>query len=269
MSKKIDLSDVSAVIPIRIDHPDRTRNLDAVMRYFEASFVNYELIIIERSLEQNCQFLEDSPNVNYEYIKDGELLHRTKMLNDGMKKSTRKFVASYDCDVAFVPSAIHDTLQVLREGKSIYVLPYNGVSIDIQKELRNNFMTDFDFSILPCYEPSIPLYTKGPNYEVVHNRGLGGAVFFEKEQFLANGGYNEKFISWGWEDNELFSRFTTLGYPIARIGGKINLYHFNHHRHVDSVATHAKAANNQNELRKVTSMNRDQLRNYVKTELRK
>ncbi len=96
---------------------------------------------------------------------------------------------------------------------------------------------------------------------------MGGAVFFERDTFLKSGGYNKNFISWGYEDNELVSRFLKLGYEIKRVGGDYCLYHMSHVRSIDSSPNHDKANHNRMEYLKVDSMDEKRLREYIAREL--
>jgi hypothetical protein len=183
-----------------------------------------------------------------------------------MRLSNRKYVASYDTDVIFHPKAIEEAMKILRSGE-IFVFPYNGVFIDITEGLKKTYVETLDHDHFPRYDSSVRLYTKGKDYHVIHNKGLGGAVFFEKETFLKHGGYNKNFISWGWEDNELVTRFSKLGYEIKRVGGDYCLYHLNHYRSVDSGPSHNKATHNQKEYLKVNGMTKERLEEYINSEL--
>lgn len=266
MNEKIDLSDFSIIIPIKIDHQDRLDNLNTVLRFFEKYFINYEVVVLEHDSTPKCEFLKTEKNVIYQFNKSVGLMHRTQMLNNGMKMTNRKFVSSYDADVVFHPKAIEEAMKLLRDG-NIFVFPYNGVFIDIFGGLKNNYITNLDHDTFPRYDSSVALYTNGKDYHVVHNRGLGGAVFFEKETFLKYGGYNKKFISWGYEDDELVCRFQKIGIKIVRVAGTYCIYHLNHFRSIDSSTNHEKIHNNKQELRKVTEMNKNTLIDYINNNL--
>ena len=125
----IDLSDLSIIIPFRYDTDHRIRNLDFVIRYFQKYFINYELIVLENAPEKKIGHIE--PHIQkYIYEKNTNLLHRTRMLNDGVKMSTRKFITCYDTDVVFRPEAVRDTMSLLRQGHP-FVFPYNGIFLEI------------------------------------------------------------------------------------------------------------------------------------------
>ena len=82
---------------------------------------------------------------------------------------------------------------------------------------------------------------------------------------------NEKFIGWGYEDNELIERFTKLDYKIGRVPGP--LYHLDHPRKSVSSYNSLKKMfgyfknpilkNNKREFKKVKSMSKKELLKYV------
>ena len=268
----IDLSDLSVIIPYRFDFIDRENNLKAILRYFEKFFTGYEIIILESAPVKKGAFLEEYPNIRYSYEKSDGLLHRTKMLNDGAKSSTRSYVSLYDTDVVFHPEAVRTTIKKLREG-SPFVFPYNGVVLALEKP-HDWFVGDFEFSSCPVLPKGGhrglvgTRYGAKSNFVYSHFNSDGGATFFNRDLFLEFGGYNEKFISWGWEDNEIVTRFTKLGYPPIKIDGA-NMIHLEHKRGEDSSRSHAQYLVNQREWSRVVKMNKLQLERYIQNELLK
>ena len=266
MNNKFDLSDLSIIIPFRMDTEDRLNNLNNIIRYFDLFFVNHELIIIENS--DQSFFVNTSSNTKYIFEKSTKLLHRTRMLNDGAKLSTRKYVALYDTDVVFYPYFLNDCMDNMRINSVVFSFPYNGIFMCISGQDKINFLRDFSFEKVPLIESgAVPgnKYTKEYTISCDHPTSVGGATIFQKDIFLQYGGYNKKFIAWGFEDNELVARFSKLGYSPSRSKG--NLIHLDHRRGLDSAPGHPFYTNNQQEYQKIVSMNKEQLLHYINTEL--
>jgi hypothetical protein len=259
----IDLSELSIVIPFRYDTEHRTRNLDFVIRYFQKYFINYELIVLESAPEKKIGDMEQYIQ-KYVYEKNTDLLHRTRMLNDGVKMSNRKFVTCYDTDVVFRPEAIAGTMELLRKGHP-FIFPYNGIFLEIEHILQGQFLKTIDFNTVPMLSSAVlyQYYGSVPSARCIHPSSVGGATFFNKNIFLSVGGYNKKFVAWGFEDNEIVVRFSMMGYIPIRVTNS-NLYHITHTRLVDSSPNHAKATNNEQELEKVKRMNKQQMVEYIK-----
>jgi predicted Zn-dependent peptidase len=87
---------------------------------------------------------------------------------------------------------------------------------------------------------------------------------FNTERFLQIGAYNEKFICWGAEDNELFTRCKILEHTKFR-DTDINsvCFHLFHRNAVRS--NHPYYQSNFDEAGRVESMSKEQLLNYIKT----
>jgi len=268
----INLSDLTIVIPFRYDTEDRIENLRNVIRYFNMYFRGHEFIIYEDGPIQYGSEFSAHSNVYYRFTENRDLLHRTKMLNDGAKQSNRAYVTLYDTDVVFRPEKIASTMELLRQGQS-FVFPYNGVFLDISGENKVKFLADLDFSLLPDVPPTNKLkdvvgkqFSNSVTCSGVHYKSCGGATFFNRDVFLICGGYNEQFISWGFEDNEIVSRFVKLGHAPVRTQG--NLFHLSHRRGLDSSTGHSKYTSNQALYMKVNSMSKIELINYVNNVLK-
>ena len=163
----------------------------------------------------------------------------------------------YDTDVIFLPDQIKECVEKLREGDSKFGLPYGGHTHFIKGAVRTSVINTLDIE-------SVPTSTH-PEVHLENPASVGGATFFDREYYLSVGGYNEKFIAWGFEDNEIVKRFTVLGQPPFRIPGR--LIHLCHRRGIDSGPTHNMYSHNQEEFNKINAMNKEQLENYIKMEL--
>ena len=107
--KKIDLSNATFIIPIRIESDDRLRNIITSLCYILANFktniivheVDSESVFAESALPQISEFL--CGNVEgLEHIfeqSDSSAFHRQRVLNDMIMMSTTKVVVNYDCDI--------------------------------------------------------------------------------------------------------------------------------------------------------------------------
>jgi predicted glycosyltransferase involved in capsule biosynthesis len=263
----IDTSDLTLVIPFKYDTEDRINNLRFVLKYYKKNFIDTKFVIIESGVEQRGKEFEGQHNVYYEFREETGLMHRTKMLNDGAKIAKTKFISAYDTDVFFKKDDTKRTMDALRSGKN-YVLPFNGIFLDVARTAKTQVEESLDAEFLPMIPHLVQRGNTihGDLIRCIVNNSVGGALFYNRERFLQLGGYNEKFISWGHEDNEIEHRFRMMGDPIFKIENS-NCYHLNHRRGKDSQMEHAHTANNKQELAKVRSMDRPTLEKYIQEEL--
>lgn len=247
----IDLSDVTFTIPVKIDHEDREKNLKVVVDYLVKHF-NTSIMICEQDTEKVPEILD---GYKFDYIKvnreDG-LIHRTRQLNVMAKQATTPYIANYDADVIFSVPQYVKTMELLRKDKADGVFPYAGRFEDVEKSVHVLFRNSLDIEVI-----------KEHHLHLNHPNSLGGAIFWNRKKFLEGGGENENFISWGWEDNERFNRFTKLGYRIKRVDGI--LYHLNHHRGHNSSPKNPEHTKNQHRYNKIMSLNKEQLLKEIKT----
>jgi predicted glycosyltransferase involved in capsule biosynthesis len=249
--EKIDLLDTTFTIPIKIEHSDRERNLKIVVDYISATF-NTNIIICEQDTDVAPELLKE---YSIQYIKtsrDDGLIHRTRQLNIMAKMANTPFIVNYDADVLLLPNQIIESIKALKENKKVIVSPYGGPCYDVPTRFHSRILEEKSLEFIDIKHCGL----MNPN-------SVGGAVFWNKDEFIDGGMENERFISWGYEDNERFSRYKKLGYNLVRIPGV--LYHLNHHRTPNSNHQHKFYTNNQSLFNKIDRMSKQQLVDEINT----
>ncbi len=251
VNSRIDLTDVTFAIPVRLDSKDRENNLNLTVDYLNYHFKT-NIIVCEESkishlkyVNNKCEYIHYSTDLNY--------THRTRTLNLIAKQSKTSIISIWDTDALVPVNQIVSSYRALSENRFDIIYPYNGIFVDLSQSLHQQLVDrEYDLKMLPksSFQPN-------------QGNSIGGAIFFQKKVFLEGGMMNEYFKSYGWEDNELIERFYKLGYKIGRVEGIfIHLYHS---RGENSSVKNIFAKNNQQELQKVKRMNRKQIEQYVKT----
>lgn len=262
----VDLSDVTFIIPLRIDSDDRVRNIITVLCFLLKNFntnvilkeVDKEKIFEDYALPQILEFVEDDINkLNYIFEKsDDPVFYRMKILNEMVHQTKTSIVVNYDSDVLFNIETYKKCYDLILNGTYDLIYPYGfgdyQKQIYADDDLVSDFLNlDFDFSVLE----------KKQNYYMSQ---YGHAQFFNKKTYIAGGMENENFKGSSPEDKERFFRFTTLGYKVGRVDDYV--YHLEHQRNNNSWPTsfHANPYMNQNiELwEKLQKMNKKELKDY-------
>jgi len=239
--EKIDISDVTFTIPVRIDKDERLRHLITTVGKIQRDFKTNILIgeLSNRATADLRRFCRLN-NCGYVYFNtDKPYFHRTKLLNDLARISTTPFIVNMDSDVAAEPNAIIESVTCLRETAYDIVIPYDGTVINI---------IDKKHSI------------------VTSKKACGGVVFWIRESFFRAGMENENFIDWGFEDNERLSRAKILGLAKRQLPA-YKLYHLNHSttENYDGEMLTKYRENNREELKKIMKMEKKELIEYIKT----
>jgi hypothetical protein len=250
--QKIDLLDVTFMIPVSYDHLDRKHNLSLnvcmLQRHFDTN------III---MEQGTQMFDSYQNYGCEYVRvKYKDFHRTRMLNDMARMARTSIIVNWDADVFISPAQILHTVELIRTGAADMVFPYDGKFARVPRTYFKTLEQHFDVGMFTG------LVFKGMNHE--DKDSVGGAIFFNRSKYFAGGGENENFIAYGPEDVERDARFRRLGYNVQRVNGA--LYHIDHFKGPNSkCSANPYDKQNHDELEKIYSFTPEALRAYVNT----
>jgi hypothetical protein len=251
-----DIRDVTFNIPVKIDQPDRLRNLSIVMGYLNKYF---KTNIILSEMDESSKLNDLFKDISFKHVfmkTSSPYFHRTMMLNYMAKVSTTPIIVNYDCDILLTPDQIVEAVNKIRFFGEEMVFPYDGNFYDVQPQyidlIKNNLAIETISTRTMCKN----LRPEGDS--------VGGVIFWKKSKFMEIGMENENFISWGFEDTERYERAKKLNVKIYRGNG--GLIHLHHNSSLNSAnASHPFYLQNENEYKKVNQMSPDTLLNYVKT----
>jgi len=238
----VTADDLTITLAVRIDTDDRLRNLLAAVRAASASTTARVVVGISdpRSIAEQLPAgvellaIHDPPGP----------FHRTRVLNELADAVRTPYLANLDADVVVPAAQWADALTRLRAGADM-VLPYEGPVTDVPFA-HHPWLERGDLSAMPTVLHSL-----------LHPASVGGCVLWRRSAHRAAGMDNERFISWGAEDDERLTRATTLGLDVQRCAGP--LYHLRHRRGPDSGPDNPHFPANTAELARVSAMNRAEL----------
>lgn len=245
VNRKYDTMDVTFIIPFSYDHQDRAINIQLIISFIVAHF---DTNIICGEINTNSL---DGFAMNFDF---NGIFHRTRALNEMTKAATTPFVINWDSDVLCSPWQIVKMIQALRNGDEI-VYPYDGPMTMVPKEYTGLLQNDLTL---------VPLAGKGfktAGATSARDVSFGGAFGFNKVAYMAIGGENENFISYGPEDQERFRRCNVMGLKVSRVKGTI--YHIDHWRGDNSSFRHAAGRSNQRYWEQVRRFDRQQYLNHI------
>lgn len=254
-SEKINLTDVTFMIPVCIESIDRVKCITIVLDYLIKNF-NTNIIILEEgsgSVFPSMRKSEWEPYVKYIYRKSTEsLFHKTLDLNLMAKKSETSIICALDSDCLFYVDQYVRSVQKIRSGILDFCYPFDQPLHNIADTLIGELESTLDLtSIHSRIQPVTELVPPG------------GCFFMNKSKFLEGGMENQFMISYGPEDTERRDRFLILGYKVGNVSGP--LFHINHSRTTNSNDHNPLFAKNKAEYDKVRFMTSAQLRNYIST----
>ncbi|WGQ09194.1 hypothetical protein QG516_22020 [Pedobacter gandavensis] len=251
--KKINLKDVSFLIPIKIDSPDRLKNIYASTSFLSKNFKT-NIIVMEVDQTQKIDPKDLPEAVVYIFKKtDNPRLFRTQVNNEMIKMSNSKFIALYDADVIIPVKQMNKAVKILREGHHKIVSPYDGSFLNMDLLLKEMFLKFQDDAFL-----EVNKYKGGASSK----RSFGGCILLDKAAYIAAGMENENLTSWGPDDIERVKRMQILGHKTIRLKG--NLFHLHHERKTDSKYNNMTDYENlMMEYLHVSGLNKNELLNHI------
>jgi hypothetical protein len=257
---RIDLSEATFIIPIRIESSDRLRNVITTTAFL---LENFDTSIIIKEVDSESVFQRDAIpilkdildvdlKVNHIFEKSNEpLFHRQKVLNEMVMESTTEIVVNYDCDVLLPLDSYHEAYQSILHHTHDVIYPYGQGMYQKQvyanDEIVSQFLQTGNFEYLDSHSK-------------IHTSDFGWVQFFNRQVYIDGGLENENFKAYAPEDKERFYRFTTLDYNVGRIDDFV--YHLEHSRGENSWFNNPHMLSNMGEWEKIQTMNKQQLIEY-------
>lgn len=250
---RIDMMNVTFLIPVHDDHKDRRQNLSLNVCMLQ-KHIRTNIIIMEQG---SNSFSHYSEYENCTYMKfEGDIFHRTAMLNKMAHKANTPIIVNWDADVFVSPVALYKAMRRILYSEANVVYPYDGRFARVPRTYFKALESALDIGIFA-----------GKSFKgmaATDKKSVGGAIMFAKTAFLQGGGENENFVNYGPEDVEREVRFKKLGYKVERLNG--TLYHMDHYRGPNSKCEgNPFDKQNHDELEKIYKLSPDELREYVNT----
>ncbi len=218
---KVNLQNVTVLIPVRIDSIIRLENVLAVISYLWENF-ELNIMVWEAAPYNNHKLQRLLPsNVLYEFSVDNDpVFYRTKYINNMAQMQKSGIVAVWDADVLLPVHQVSTAVSLITTNDCDIVYPYDGIFLDTSICIRQMYMENPNVSLLEELAPMMPsLYGKG---------SFGGVFFVDAEVYRRTGMENLNFYGWGAEDWERYERWRNMGYKIGRVKG--DLFHLWHPR---------------------------------------
>lgn len=216
---KLDLSDLTFVIPVRLDTIQRLENLNFVIKYFLEHFETKFIILEADSIDKGLLKKILPPEVELHFVFDeNPIFHRTKYINQLAGYIQTEYIAVWDSDVIVPVEQLLTSISLLRSKITDFVLPYDGRFYDTGPDLREVFFKHLNL---------IDLDQNAETMSLIYGFSASGGGFLANSiQYLDAGLENEGFKGWGIEDGERLRRWEILGFEVCRIKGKMfHLFH--------------------------------------------
>jgi len=223
---KYDFKELAFIIHLRVDVPERLRNLEVVLEYYNKTCKNLEFIIVNDDAKPESKlkyFYDKYKNIKVLFLKNNSYHNKSLSLNSAFKETSRKIIIAHDTDVIIDPKHILEGADNILNGKSDHVYPYNGLFCTVKDNLVQKFKNSLDVNTFLSNKPTsknlINCYEN--NYIFINStESCGGCVMYSSDIYKKVNGYNPKFIGWGYEDDEMASRVKKFNAMTSRVSDK-------------------------------------------------
>lgn len=243
----VDLKDVTFLIAIKLDSQDRITNLDTTINYLQSNF-NTNIVLCEQDKESK---LYKKYNCEYVFYKTEDFFNRQRGVNIAAKTAKTPIIVHYDADVLIPVKQLIKSTKIICENQAEVVYPYDGRFYDVPKQYHEIIKNTYSLERVDLN-----------NCRLFNSHSVGGAVFFKSDVFWEGGAANENFKGLGYEDNEIYTRYTRLGYTFGRVAGP--LLHLTHERKETSFNYNPYTQNNIQEYTRIANFTKQELLEEIK-----
>jgi hypothetical protein len=197
---------------------ERRENLFAVLRWL-AQWPEIQVVVIEQ---------DRAPQIERELLgaKGGARLaynpgafNKAWGLNVAASMASGPLLALADADL-IVPRALPEAAERCRPGHA--VKPYRSI-VDLTAEESARVRTG-EWGFVPSRTSGVPKNREGRGEQVVF---AGGLFLIHRDTYLQLGGFDERFVGWGGEDDAMTVKLQRAGVALSEIGDEpaLHLWH--------------------------------------------
>lgn len=241
---------LTIVLPVKIDSPDRLRNLKLNLEWLKKNVQCAAVIVAEAGATKQADMLAKEYQAVYLYhhLEADKLFNFSLLINKAVRLVDTPVVAKIDVDCFVDPDQLERAAHHLNHNNYDLIYPFDGRFINVPQTTIDSFEDGIDLGIVE------------KNSTLIGNTSVGGIQMFRTEAYWQYGAWNEMLEGWGHDDTEINSRFRKLGARVIQTQGP--LYHLEHDRSDNQFYGPNGLAidgNNKHICNVINSMTRDQL----------
>lgn len=191
-------------------------------------FEHCEVLLIEVEAEASPPVraaISDLP-IRYIHCPGPTVFHKTKALNLGLAMAQGEWIAPFDVDLIPVGNTLFRHLEIATHSPQLLVTGYRVMSA----------LDTVDIDAIPA---AVDHGTIAPEdmptalwKHLTKHEKFGVVPFFQRRRLQAIGGWDEAFVGWGAEDQDLIERYLQEGAALCRCPELLYL-HLHHQREPD------------------------------------
>jgi len=208
---------LSYLLTYRESGPDRRDNLLAVLSWLR-QWPEVEIIVVEQDSVPRLDRGPMLPN-GAAFAYNAGPFNKAWGFNVAARMGSGPLLALADADV-IVPRALPEAIRRCTPGHA--VKPYRSI-VDLSPE-ETACVRGGEFTYAPTRPPGTPRNREGQGEHIVFG---GGLFLIRRKTYLRLGGFDERFLGWGGEDDAMTRKLERAGIALSEIGEEpaLHLWH--------------------------------------------
>ncbi|MBP0016934.1 MAG: hypothetical protein J7647_05170 [Cyanobacteria bacterium SBLK] len=214
-------------LSLLITYRQREEHLRTQLRWFEKQIQlglleNIEVLIVECD-RVSSQWIQDelqNPHFHYFYYPCDGIFPKTKALNFALKYAIGKLVTPFDVDLIPWEDTLFRHLEMAQLNPKLLISGYR-VMLDRESVNFADLETEVKQAAIAPEDAPTALWK-----QLLHRERFGVLPFFQRDRLLEIGGWDENFLGWGGEDQDIIERYLADGRYFCRSPELIYLHLF-------------------------------------------
>lgn len=206
-------ADASATLSLLIAYRHRRAHLEHLLGWLAAAGLGPAVrpIVIEAAATPTVESLVGTlPGAEYQFLDCPGTFHKTRALNLGLSLAISRFVVPYDVDLIPHAGSLERHLALAAAAPQLLVTGYRLMLADGAFEARADVDPRIAASVAPEDRPG------ALKIQLVNQERFGVCPLFERRTLVRLGGWEESFVGWGSEDQDLLDRYLAAGRALVR-----------------------------------------------------
>jgi hypothetical protein len=196
---------MSLKLSLLISFRNRKDHAETLLEWFrQLDDDTIEAVFIEQDAVPTIQQLvESAPNCRYIFQENAGTFHLSKALNTALASTNAPLVAPYDIDLIPFGDTLTRQLRFALQHPQLVFSGYRLMSL-----LRRIDQASV-VSAVAASEISISEHPHYVKQRLVENQRYGVIPFLRAERLREIGGWDERYVGWGAEDQDMLDRYIT------------------------------------------------------------
>lgn len=217
------MPDLTLLIPYRERRPALLSLLTWLRIYeFPQDWPELQILLLEGNevADAEVQALASQHGLDYDCFNVGAVFHKTRLLNYGLNRVKTQYVTAYDVDLLPLQSRVlRQHLHLTAASPALLITGYR-LMLDIESWPGTPALDDLATSAQVAPEDQPSALRK---HLITHER-FGVLPLFTTARLQNLGGWDEAFVGWGAEDQEMIERYLGQDMSLCRIPELVYLH---------------------------------------------